>query len=34
MDRLGLDVEDIIESDLDNVFVMFLIFKKVLKLDD
>lgn len=34
MDRLGLDVEDIIESDLDNVFVMFLIFEKVLKLDD
>lgn len=34
MDRLGLDVEDIIESDLDNVFVTFLIFKKVLKLDD
>lgn len=34
MDRLGLDVEDIIESDLDNVFVTFLIFEKVLKLDD
>lgn len=34
MDRLGLDVEDIIESDLDNVFVMFLIFEKELKLDD
>lgn len=34
MDRLGLDVEDIIESDLDNVFVTFLIFEKELKLDD
>lgn len=34
MDRLGLDVEDIIESDLDNVFVTFLIFEKDLKLDD
>lgn len=34
MDRLGLDVEDIIESDLDNVFVTFLIFEKELKLDE
>lgn len=33
MDRLGLDVEDIIESDSDNVFAMPLTFKKEPKSD-
>lgn len=34
MDRLGLDVEDIIESDSDNVFAMPLTFEKAPKSDD